>query len=58
MTSWTVAQEAPLSMGFSMQYWSELPFPSPSEGVVMKISSWESGPSAFNTGQLKDLLAG
>ena len=27
---WTVARQAPLSMGFSRQgYWSELPFPSP-----------------------------
>ena len=29
-TPWTVACQAPLSMGFSrQQYWSELPFPSP-----------------------------
>ena len=29
-TPWTVAYQAPLSMGFSRQeYWSELPFPSP-----------------------------
>ena len=29
-TSWTVAHQAPPSMGFSRQeYWSELPFPSP-----------------------------
>ena len=29
-TSWTVAQQDPLSMGFSRQeYWSGLPFPSP-----------------------------
>ena len=28
-TPWTVAHQAPLSVGFSMQeYWSELPFPS------------------------------
>ena len=28
-TPWTVAQQAPLSMGFSRQeYWSRLPFPS------------------------------
>ena len=28
-TSWTVARQAPLSMGFPRQeYWSELPFPS------------------------------
>ena len=29
---WTVAQQAPLSMGFSRQeYWSGLPFPSPGD---------------------------
>ena len=31
-TPWTVAQQAPLSMGFSRQeYWSGLPFPSPGD---------------------------
>ena len=31
-TSWTVARQAPLSMGFSRQeYWSGLPFPSPGD---------------------------
>ena len=30
MTPWTVAHQAPLSMGFSRQgYWSGLPFPTP-----------------------------
>ena len=30
MTPWTVARQAPLSLGFSRQeYWSGLPFPSP-----------------------------
>ena len=30
MTPWTLAYQAPLSMGFSRQeYWSGLPFPSP-----------------------------
>ena len=30
VTPWTVARQAPLSMGFSSQgYWSGLPFPSP-----------------------------
>ena len=29
-TQWTMAHQAPLSMGFSRQeYWSGLPFPSP-----------------------------
>ena len=32
MTPWTVALQAPLSMGFSRQkYWSGLPFPSPGD---------------------------
>ena len=31
-TPWTVAYQAPLSMGFSRQeYWSGLPFPSPGD---------------------------
>ena len=31
-TPWTVAHQAPLSMGFSGQeYWSGLPFPSPED---------------------------
>ena len=31
-TAWTVAHQAPLSMGFLKQgYWSELPFPSPGD---------------------------
>ena len=31
-TPWTVAQQAPLSMGFSTQeYWSGLPFPPPAD---------------------------
>ena len=32
LTAWTVAHQAPLSMGFSRQeYWSELPFPPPGD---------------------------
>ena len=32
VTPWTVAHQAPLSMGLSRQeYWSELPFPSPAD---------------------------
>ena len=32
VTSWTVAYQAPLSMGVSRQeYWSGLPFPSPGD---------------------------
>ena len=32
VTTWTVAQQAPLSMEFSRQeYWSGLPFPTPGD---------------------------
>ena len=32
MTLWTIARQAPLSMGFSRQeYWSRLPFPPPGD---------------------------
>ena len=31
VTPWTVAYQAPLSMGFPRQYWSGLPFPSPGD---------------------------
>ena len=32
VTPWTIAHQAPLSMGFSRQeYWSGLPFPSPGD---------------------------
>ena len=32
VTLWTVARQAPLSMGFSRQeYWSGLPFPPPGD---------------------------
>ena len=35
MTPWTVAHQAPLSMGFSRQeYWSGLPCPSPHRGAI------------------------
>ena len=40
MTPWTVACQAPLSMGFSRQeYWSGLPFPSP--GIFLRSSTGE-----------------
>ena len=31
VTPWTIAHQAPLSMGFSRQEWSGLPFPSPGD---------------------------
>ena len=38
VTPWTVARQAPLSMGFSRQgYWSGLPFPTPGTGVKAKV---------------------
>jgi len=39
-TPWTVAHQAPLSMGFSRQeYWSGLPFPSPGDLPNLGIES-------------------
>ena len=45
-TPWTVAHQAPLSMGFSRQgYWSGLPFPSPGNlphpGVEPRSPTWQ-----------------
>ena len=35
---WTVAHQAPLSMGFSRQeYWSGLPFPSPGNTIIFHL---------------------
>ena len=46
MTPWTVAHQAPLSMGFSRQeYWSGLPFPSlgdlPDPGIKPGSPAWQ-----------------
>ena len=45
-TPWTVAYQAPLSMGLSRQeYWSGLPFPSPGElpspGIEPESPTWQ-----------------
>ena len=40
-TLWTIAHQAPLSMGFSRQeYWSGLPFPSPGDLPNPGIEPW------------------
>ena len=40
-TPWTVAYQAPTSMGFSRQeYWSGLPFPSPGDLPDPGIEPW------------------
>ena len=40
VTSWTVALQVPLSMGFSRQeYWNPLPFPSPGDIPDLGIKS-------------------
>ena len=45
VTPWTVAYQAPLSMGFSRQeYWSGVPFPSPGD---LPIPGIEPGPPAL-----------
>ena len=49
-TPWTVAYQAPLSMGFSRQeYWSGLPFPSPGDLPNLGI---EPGSPALQTDAL------
>ena len=45
-TQWTVAHQAPPSMGFSRQeYWSGVPFPSPGDlpdpGIEPRSSAWQ-----------------
>ena len=47
-TLWTVACQAPLSMGFPRQeYWSGLPFPSvgdlPDPGIKLRFPTWQTG---------------
>ena len=40
MTPWTVAHQAPLSLGFSRQeYWSGLPYPPPGDGMGLNAGS-------------------
>ena len=49
-TPWTVAYQAPPSMGFSRQeYWSGLPFPSPGD---LPNPGIEPGPPAFQADTL------
>ena len=63
---WTIARQAPLSMGFSRQeYWSGLPFPTPGdlpnpgtepESPALQADSLPSGPptwEAWNTVSLR-----
>ena len=50
VTPWTVACQAPLSMGFPRQeYWSRLPFPSPGNlpdpGTKPTSPAWQAGSS-------------
>ena len=47
VTPWTVAHQAPLSMGFSRQeYWSELPFPLPGDIPNPGIEATSPAPQA------------
>ena len=56
VTPWTVARQAPLSMGFSGQeYWSGLPFPSPGDLPNLGI---ESGSPAWQANSLPTELLG
>ena len=50
-TPWTVAYQAPLSMGFSKQgYWSRLPYPSPWDLLYPGIESWSLKSPALASG--------
>ena len=52
-TPWTVAHQAPLSMGFSTQeYWSGLPFPFP--GIFLTQGS---NPGPLHCGQILDWMS-
>ena len=56
MTPWTVARQAPLSVGFSRQeYWSRYPFPSPGDLPYPGICP---GSPALQAGALPSKLPG
>ena len=61
-TPWTVALQAPLSMGFSRQeYWSVLPFPSwddlPDPGIDLRSPVTEpQGASPTTKGEIKIIV--
>ena len=57
-TPWTVAYQAPASMGFSRQeYWSELPFPSPGDlpdpGIEPRSPAFQADALISEPGYLK-----
>ena len=59
VTPWTVAYQAPLSMGFPrQQYWNGLPFPSlgifPTQGPNLHLLHWQVG--SLSPGKPKDTL--
>ena len=61
VTPWTVAYQAPLTMGFSRQaYWSGLPFPSPGDlpnpGIEPASSSLEADALTSTNKQVNKLL--
>ena len=50
-TSWTVAPQAPLSMGFPRrEYWSGLPFPSLGDLLYPEIKPMSPAPPALTDG--------
>ena len=66
-TSWTVACQAPLSMGFSRQeYWSGLPFPpprdlpnpgtKPASPTFYHWATWEAQNNIFKDSQMKQYV--
>ena len=60
VTPWTVAYQAPLSMGFPRQaYWSGLPFPSPGNllgpGIKPMSSALEGGLFTIHQGSPRSM---
>ena len=59
MTPWTVAHQAPLSLGFSRQeYWSGLPFPPPEDLTELRIKPTSPVSPALQANSLPDEPSG
>ena len=59
LTPWTVARQAPLSMGFSRQeHWSGLPFPSPGDLLAPGIELLSTVSPALQAGSSPTELQG
>ena len=58
VTPWTVAHQAPPSMGFSKQeYWSGVPFPSPMYEMYLLVIYWVNQNIYYNKEKLLKCIA-